>query len=335
MENGGIRPKQNNRRIQPENDRLNKYLKAEMPVIHDAHPTAIFDLVDGDVLDEWESYPEGKLAVYPFGTDIQDPDHLRDLCNLLFNAVVDIAQAQEMGISAPKPNVKAMSIHRHPTTFLVYNLTEEQRKTLLQREVWASQEITFRVAPTDPSRPKYLFSISGYTSQIKADVRELVLRTWTDEISQEFFNTLSQDMETDDCNLPQLNLVGFIKSLSVNVLPLVIRKKKPNSEDEYVSILTPRFYIYADSDHIPDFQTWAEIRHFLANRIYQSTKLGQGTNFIAPHNCGICHGADHPRGFCQFPDIPNWCGPKRRVENREKGGNNRSIHFPKAKKPRF
>ena len=304
-----------------------------MPTIHDAHPMAVFDLVNGEVLDEWESYPEGKLAIIPFGIEIHSPEQLRDLCNQLFNAVVEISQATEMGIAAPKPNEKATAISRHPTTFLVYNLSEQQCNALQQRTVWSSPEITFRVAPTDPCRPDFLFCIAGYTSQIKEDVKALVLHVWTDEISQDFFNSLSEDMITDDNTPTDMSLVNFVKSLRVEMLPIKIRKKI--GPDKFVSILTPKFYIYANSKSIPDFKIWAEIRHFLANRQYQSSKLGQGSNFVAPHNCGICHGADHPRGFCAFPDTPGWSGPKRQVETRERFGEDRDTHFPKAKKPRI
>lgn len=79
--------------------------------------------------------------------------------------------------------------------------------------------------------------------------------------------------------------------------------------------LKPTFNIYADGSFINDVKTWVTIRAHLANRTYHSTKLGQGKTDIIPFRCGLCHGVDHPRGMCPFPDLDGWKGPKKRIGN--------------------
>jgi hypothetical protein len=84
---------------------------------------------------------------------------------------------------------------------------------------------------------------------------------------------------------------------------LDIREKK--------GALSPCFNVYADSKHILDHNVWGRIRHILATRQYIFTMIGRGTLNMAPFNCGICHGVDHPHGLCPFPDVAGRNGPAR------------------------
>ena len=96
-----------------------------MPEIHDTHASALFDLVDSDLIKEWHRFPEWKLAIIPFSVDIQSHEQLRNIKDHIFTAVTEITQSQSLGISAPEPNEKAKTIGHHPTTFLVYGLSEK------------------------------------------------------------------------------------------------------------------------------------------------------------------------------------------------------------------
>lgn len=345
---GGIRPKQH-ANSGPAHDPHAKFLKAEMPIIHDANPSGLLELVEWELLDEWEKLPEGKLAIVPFGIEIHSNEQLYELRDQLFTTIVEITQAEKLGIAVPKPNEKALAIKRFPTTFLVYNLTEQQSDTLQKRTVWSSPEITFRVATTDPCRPDFLFAIGNYTNLDTNEVRKLVHQIWTDNTSQEFFNSLIQAMDTDetpqdDLPLTSADIIAFVGSLNVKVLKLLEKKNKsrenridyPPQQDKKKppKILKPRFYIYADSSHIRDFKVWSQIRLFLAERSYYNLMLGQGKTMIAPHNCGVCHGADHPRGMCPFPLIPGWQGPKHKPED-DASGPGSGPHFPRVKRQRI
>jgi hypothetical protein len=255
---GGLRPKLSANSAIPTQDPLARFLKAEMPPVHDANPSALMELVDWELLAEWDCLPEGKIAIVPFGIEIHGQGQLRSLRDQIFTTIVEITQAEKLGIAVPKPNERALAIRRFPTTFLAYNLTEKQCNILQERTVWSSPELTFRIATLDPCRPDFLFAIDDYTNLDTEDVRKLVLQVWTDKESQHFFNSLLQAMDTDDppldtTALTSEDLMAFISSLYVKRLNLLEkndekREDQPNQQQETEKpppILKPHFYIYA------------------------------------------------------------------------------------------
>ena len=338
---GGICPKNNTNLKMTKREATSKYLNADMLEIHDAHVSAIFDLVDIDLRTQWDEHPEGKLAIIPFGIEIASDIQLRDLRNLIFTTIAEITQSQKLGVSTPSPNKRALDMQHSPTTFLVYNLSVDQCQTLQQRKVWALPKLTFRVTTIDPCLPNFLFAIGNFTTMDTPEIKKLVLRVWTDDESREFFNSLTQAMETDEQTeesplMPE-EIQAFIKSLKVTVIKLIVHVPMPTPENPNTTTptITPRFNIYVDSSHIWDFQVWTEIRLYLAKRTYQNKVLGQGITYIAPHNCGICHSVNHPRGLCQFPSIPGWNGPQ--CQTSERWGhkeNDCKVQFPRAKRQR-
>ena len=76
--------------------------------------------------------------------------------------------------------------------------------------------------------------------------------------------------------------------------------------------MAPSFNIYTDSGGISIDEVWVRLRNHLTAQTYRSSMQGSGKTKAAPFHCGICHGVDHPRGLCPFPDIPGWNGPPRR-----------------------
>ena len=162
-------------------DPLDKYTRAMMPKINDAHPTAIFDLIDLSVIDEWDSYPEGKLAAIPFGSEVRNVDLHDDIRNRIFIAAAEITKAQQISVSGPRPSAHARETRRYPSTFLIYDLSELQRRTLLERQVWSSTEITFRVVPILPCHSDFLFSIAGLTTLTTDTVRDMIFKVWQDK----------------------------------------------------------------------------------------------------------------------------------------------------------
>jgi hypothetical protein len=281
-------------------DPLDKFTRATMPKVHDAHPTAALDLVDREALDEWDNLTPGKLIAIPFDNVLARYPHKQsDISGGILAAAADITQSQELGIAVPKPNDKAKRSKHTPTTFLIYNLNAAQYETLLRQKVWSSIDITFRVTPPAPSIPDFLFSITGLTTMDTNFVRNIVKNVWLDDQSQDFFQRLHQAMRIGEIDNFLESVQNFLNSVEVKRLDI----------KEAGNILSPRFNILTDSRHITDHQTWTQIRHYLANRTYDTPVQGQGTTTTAEFDCGICHGVDHPRGLCPFPAIPGWNGP--------------------------
>lgn len=286
-------------------DPLDKYTHAPMPKIYDGHPTDIFSLIDLKVIDEWDSYPACKLFALPFGIEARVQSRHNSIRARIFAAAAEITQSQQMGVSAPKPSEKARRQNYTPSAFLIYNLTEAQRNTLLEKTVWSSVDISFRVALPEPNLPDFLFSIKGFCTLAKDLVRNMVAEVWQDEETQTSLQAISRAASNNGHADSQTNIKAFTESLEVKRLDV---KERGN-------ILAPRFNIHAESKYIKDHNVWAQIRDFLASRQYTSNMLGRGTTRVAPYECGICYSVDHPRGLCPFPSVAGWNGPTWRPES--------------------
>ena len=283
-----------------------------MPKVHDAHPTSSFLYIDLDLVSEWELLDGGKLLIIPFGDAARDPKLHDVIKNRILYAVAEITRSQGIGVSAPTPSVDADEEDRFPSSFLTYNLTDSQKKLLLDRGVWSSPAITFRAAPFHPSNPDYLFTIRGFSLNIEDRIQTLVHNVWHDAETANFVHdTINAAPDGDRITL-NFAIVSFLDSLNVTCLNI---KERGGG-------LTPRFNIYATGAMIPHHTTWLDIRQFLADRLYYAPLVGQGEVLMSPYNCNVCHSIDHPRGMCPFPTIKGWNGPGRNQRSEGRRGRN-------------
>lgn len=286
---------------------LYKYTKAPMPPIHYAHPTAILDHLDVNLIGDWEDLPKGKLLAQPFGPDVRNIEQHPSLKAQLFAAIVEITSSRDVSVSAPK--AKANS-YRTPFSFLIYNISEEQSQTLLKRHVWSSTAISFSVSTLNPNCPDYLFSIKGLTTMDKDEVRNAINEVWRDPASLVFLREISQSFPANLQAPVTHTLKQFIDSLKVARLDTKLRG----------NTIAPVFNVYANGTLIDDDNTWTLIRSYYASRTYAFQAQDPGQVVIAPFKCGICHAADHPRGLCPFPIVEGWNGLKRRDTPGGSGG---------------
>ncbi|KAI9451945.1 hypothetical protein BJY52DRAFT_1226400 [Lactarius psammicola] len=194
----------------------------------------------------------------------------------------------------PKPPAKNLC----PMSFLMYNLTNHQKQLLLNRGVWSSQTITFRVAPFFPTNPNYLFTIKGFSTLIEEHVQTLIYNVWHDNETTAFAQATIEATPERDCTTLALAIRSFLNSLSVTCLNI----------KECGGALTPHFNIYTIRATIPYHSTWLDIRKHLSNRIYFTAAHGRGIMQMNPYTCGICCGVKHLKGLCPFPDIAGWNG---------------------------
>ena len=278
---------------------LDKYTKTTMPPINYAHPTAILDHIDVNLVGDWENLPKGKLLAQPFGPDARLPEKHPQLKTLLFAAVVEITGSRDVSVCAPraKPNS-----NRTPFSFLIYNVSEQQAQTLLNRRVWSSTAITFSVSTLNPGCPRYLFSIKGLTTMDEDEVQRVINQAWRDPDSLNLLQAICQSIPEILRDQMTRTLEYFINSLEVSRLDTKLRG----------GTIAPIFNMYAKSPLISDDSIWSQIRSYYARRTYAPQAQDPGINIVAPFRCGICHAADHPRGLCPFPIIEGWNGPKRR-----------------------
>ncbi len=288
------------------NDPLKKYTEATMPAIYDASPYAPLRHMDPDLVDAWEDCSGGKLFAHPFDGEACSRD-LDRVKFKIFSAVIEITKSQSAGVSPPRPSQAAIGAGCTPTCFLIYNLTEDERRLLLERSVWSSNNITFHVTSFYPTCPDFLFSIKGFGTTHTDDVCQIVHSVWHDDATGSFLNSIIEDFPQGERADANQAISRFIASMWVTFLPV---KKSGN-------ILAPHFNVYANCSPILRQDVWIRLRDYLAGRVYASSMLGNGTTEIAPYNCGICRSVDHPTGLCPFPNIKGWNGPRKRsiIEN--------------------
>lgn len=280
-------------------DPLDRFTNAEMPQVYDAYPNAAFEYINREVLGVWERYPGSKLIAIPFDNEVKDHTKHKGIRTRIFAAAANITRSQTIAVAAPTPNEKARKNHATPKTFLIYKMDESQRETLLKRRVWSCTDITFRVAPLTPSRPNFLFAITGLSTGACEDVHEMVKNVWRDEHSVAMYQTILDSRSTGEKPSTQTALETFVSAMYVQRIDTKAKG----------GILCPKFNVYTETKDIHNGATWSKLRNYLAKRTYATTMLGQCSVVIAPHTCTICHSVDHPKGFCPFPNVPNWNGP--------------------------
>jgi len=110
---------------------LDRFTNAIMPDIQNAYPTAVFNGINLDCLDEWAQYKGFKLLAILFKNDARIIDKYDGICTRIFAAIMDITQLWEIGVTAPVPNNTLDKPKIVPTMFLIYNLTSTNNELLL------------------------------------------------------------------------------------------------------------------------------------------------------------------------------------------------------------
>ena len=109
------------------------------------------------------------------------------------------------------------------------------------------------------------------------------------------------------CQHPYISVVGSLMYLAVTTRPDIA----------YAARVLARF------NSNPGLAHWQAAKHVLRylkgtmdhSIIYQPSDSPEpfitysDVPIIKAHHCNICHGADHPRGFCPFARLQGWRGP--------------------------
>ena len=293
---------------------LDKFTNGNMPKVHVANPMSTLEFVDIPQLVEWEHYPKGKLLAIPFGIEAADINNHDDISNRILSAAGEITQSTNISISTPTPSEEALLQGNTPTSFLLYNLLDTEISTLMQRGVWSSIPITFRVAELYPPQPDFLFTLKGFKTRDETTILNSVKTVWQSTEAQNLIEDVAETFDEDSRHEIRNNIQAFLNSSYIKCLKF---KQKGNIE-------VPRFNIYADSQLIHDDNIWSFLRESLAALTYKTPMQSCATTEISPSHCSICHGVDHPTGMCEFPQLEGWNGPTRDdTTNRPQNGGKR------------
>jgi hypothetical protein len=280
------------------------YMDTKMPEIHEEHPMGPLVNIDSNQIQDWTyKVTTGKVLARPFGTDVHYIPNHRDIANDLMSAIKEITGLSNVSVAEPDkaPIVCQETKIKTPMTFLIHDLSDNDVTLLTDRQVWASQNLTFEIIPFPPKRPSFLFTISGIATHSEDNIKELILKTWKDTNSEAFFDTFLQETPPLFQNALYHEINRYIDSIDIKRLEI----KMEGGRDD------PHFNVYANSALIPNTRIWLDTRNFLRKCIYRSSTLGRGNVELNKFHCRLCHGKDHPKGLCPFPKIPGWKGPTR------------------------
>ena len=315
-------------------DPLDKYSSGITIPIHDAHPRSAYTRIKQEVLDEWRNMEGEMLLAIPFGSDAETPESHNETGDRIFTAISEIIHAKDYGVASPMKREDLQTLldeQRHqqagqkqkrpgerlPTTFLIHSLSQIHYQILMQQTVWASQTITFRITPPEMNCPSFLFAIKGLRTNSSELVEKCIRDTWNDETTTQYIQNGVAAMEQNERD----NILHSIQRFKDSMWVETLETKGQGG------IQKPTFNVHADGNFINDSNAWSNIRTHLAGRSYHSSKFGHGQALIAPNHCGLCHGVDHPRGMCPFPEINGWKGPNEFTQRMGKFPRN-SGRFP-------
>jgi len=238
-----------------------------------------------------------------------------DTGDRIFDAVGKITRSKTYGVASPvkEEDLKELlAKQRHqsagqkwkradeclPGTFLIHSLSPVHYQILTQQTMWASQNITFRIIPSEMTCPTFLFTIKGLQTNSIEVVESCIREMWNDGTTTQFIqNSLAALVETE-CDNTTCSIQAFLDSMWVEILETKRQE----------GLQKPTFNVFANGKFINNPNAWSNIRSHLAERNYYNSKFGNGHIPDKPSHCGLCHGADHLRGLCPFPEIDGWKG---------------------------
>ncbi|KAG2740667.1 hypothetical protein P692DRAFT_20881369 [Suillus brevipes Sb2] len=293
------------------------------PKTHMSHSAQIFDHVDNRVLLAWFQVNHPKFMVRIFdhtGREVFENSAIlaeRIRSNIAIVANFVHQGAPPVRVSPPQPQGGRES-KDFPTGFLIHNISEETRNTIISQRIWSAADITFEALPFGCSQPPtLLFCLSGFTTSNADVVRQTVAEVWAYHENHARINDIFSESEIKDEEQVYKATRDLIRSIHVEILDFKITG----------GLSVPRFNIFAVSPS-NNAKTWTDLRGFLHLLDYPTGLDGCGVA-IALSPCTICHSLAHPRGLCPFPNTHLWNGPRAEREAAELGAlHNLPNHHP-------
>lgn len=147
-----------------------------------------------------------------------------------------------------------------------------------------------------------MFSIGSISTHSELRILPIVQQVWDSKEVRDYISALINAVPGDKRGRVENTICLLMDSMWIQKL-----ETKCTGET-----ITPHYNIYTDSSGISIDEVWTRLRGFLSKCTYSANFQGTGKIKIPLFHCGVCHGADHLRGLCPFPDTPGWNGPKNR-----------------------
>src|ERR1700677_4286099 len=105
----------------------------------------------------------------------------------------EITGAPKVAVAPPNKDLDISRWEKCPITFLIHSISKEDERTLLERKVWSSNEITFQVASINIKHPDFLFTMKGFITKEPKDVLTSLAETWEDPVTTRLIRKLASD----------------------------------------------------------------------------------------------------------------------------------------------
>ncbi|KAI0040848.1 hypothetical protein FA95DRAFT_1576713 [Auriscalpium vulgare] len=278
------------------------FTSGTFPQIHFVHHAVAFEDTSPSQITAWFHLPMAKLVVRPFEPPARTPTEQAPVAIKLAQQLAAITGLASVEVSAPQRSPAAINAGRYPKGYLAHGLTPDAVQLLLARGVWSSRELTFHAIAFEARLPSLLFRLAGLTTRDPAVVRRIVRFTWSTTPVLDFFAALVDSTRGNERPLTDAHIKHLIASMRATRVDF----KQPGG-----ILSTPHYAITIDSSEIPEDVLWYTIASRLKSLRYESPIHGTGV-FEPLSLCLLCHGVDHPRGLCPFPDVPGWNGGGQR-----------------------
>ena len=252
----------------------------------------------------WLTLMKRKVLMHIYGMTAhpREKRHTEALCvipkllNSLFKTDTIKMAAPEIALDDPA----------RPCSFLLWDFSEKVEQTLLNFRVFSMEKFQIIRYPLQPTLPNFICSIKGFSysfTRDENDVRELIISTLGAPGKTEKFFPITKDIEGLSLLPPYEAAKRLLGAISIKIMD----EKEPGGAER------PIANIYAPPPtSIPN--VW---RHW--KQIFVDATFSNGFSEVGKacenRYCSGCHSYDHYRGFCPFPDIPNWQGPGRDEKN--------------------
>ncbi|KAA1474322.1 hypothetical protein DENSPDRAFT_852207 [Dentipellis sp. KUC8613] len=285
------------------------YHPGPFPKIYRATSVAHLNGIADDHALAWARIPGHKVYLQTF--DLHCPDDHRTISTLISHiarAIENVTQHFDHEISPPlyanPPPPPGARRRLMALVFCCYNLNRAARDRLVQLGVYSSENTSFSVITPNQPIPAMLMTLEGLYTSNEATVRKAIHDVWSDDVTIQALLQAQQRLETRGRPLfTNEQIESFMTSMTVKHYDIRVR-----------GAVIHRFNVYANGSCFDNEDQWYEVRATLRSIPYRTRLNGVGIS-INLVSCSLCHGIDHPRGKCPFPNLQGWEGPLHQHES--------------------
>ena len=293
-------------------------LRSLVPPVHRGKPYGLLENMRSEQMAEWWDLREGSLIIQVFGTNACNQDTSYVL-SYLIEALKTV-----VGIASPDiatPNAPTDRRHFRPSSFLLKHPAKDAYNKLVQQFVWSTTPIAFFVYEMIFTIPRFIGSFQGFTT-VNTDI---IVNAFKLHLNTEHTRKVINNLRAENPKLAHLPLdhvmTALLDSIEVHVF-FIEERDRPR---------IPVANLYMDSPTAKADQ-WTLWQGYLRDIEYTTQLHGCGVKREL-WKCSGCHGDDHPRGLCPFPQLSGWMTrPFKFGDERRRGfGEGRGGNFRMAR----